>query len=143
MTRECVSWNSLNSKKVQFVKRNWSCIHSLLFLFAGGESRNTDFNERALDLRNCRRFTPFFGLFSSGEGRGLAGFLLVRYAGKRPIPYASIGNRTILSRGSDREWADFLCEEGNKWCIQLFGQCLGIVFTFTNFNFRRLSTVAN
>ena len=30
-----VSWNILNSKKVQFVKRNWSCIYSLLFFQVG------------------------------------------------------------------------------------------------------------
>ena len=58
------------------------------FLFAGGESSNTDFNERALDLRNCRRSRLFFGLFP----RAMGGASL----GKRPIPNARIGNRTIL-----------------------------------------------
>ena len=59
-----------------------------LFLFAGGESSNTDFNERALDLRNCRQLTPFFGLFPRARGGASLG--------KRPIPYERIGNRTIL-----------------------------------------------
>ena len=105
------------------------------------------FNERALDLRNCRRFTPFFRPFSSGEGRGFASFLLVRlspYEGKRPIPFARMGNRTILyARIRIENWGDFLCEDRELLVHSaFFYQCLGIVFTYTDFDFRRLSILA-
>ena len=70
------------------------------FLFAGGESSNTDFNERPLDLRNCRRFTPFFRPFSSGEGRGFARFLVVALCGE-----------SAVSLREDRESDDSLRED--------------------------------
>ena len=53
------------------------------------------FNERALDLRNCRRFTPFFGLFPRARG------------GASSLPRAS----WFASSYVGREPSDSLCED--------------------------------
>ena len=82
------------------------------FLFAGGESSNTDFNERALDLRTCRRFSHYFRPFSSREGWGF-------FASSRPRKSADSlreDRESDDSLGEDGELADFLCED-REWVV--------------------------
>ena len=90
-------------------------------------------------------FHAFFSAFFLGRGAGLRSLplgllrLASPFAGKRPIPYARIGNRMILE---DREWADFLCEDRELVVYSAFiDQCLGIGFTFTDFDFGHFGEV--